>query len=148
MTHQCIKHCRKRVRAVLAISLMSSTYLNGNAFFPLKLWPRDMQAGFWKKPMGDTETFKLALFFIGNERAEKRARQIDFVINNADGKWFYFACQCFFPNISALHFYVSSLWCSSLASPLPRWPPIKLREKMTSKRLLTTFTTHFTTECG
>ena len=25
-----------------------------------------MQAVFWKKPMGDTETFKLALFFIGN----------------------------------------------------------------------------------
>ena len=26
--------------------------LNGNAFFSLKLWPRDMQAVFWKKPMG------------------------------------------------------------------------------------------------
>ena len=40
--------------------------LNGNTFFPLKLWPRDMQAVFWKKPMGDTKTFKLVLFFIGN----------------------------------------------------------------------------------
>ena len=64
--------------------------------------------------MGDTETFKLALFFIGNgcaptlftewillaqywaespQKAEKRARQIDFVVNNADRqnkKWFYF----------------------------------------------------------
>ena len=88
--------------------------LNGNAFFSLKLWPKEMQAVFWKKPMGDTETFKLALFFIGNgcastlftewillaqywaespQKAEKRARQIDFVVNNADWqnkKWFYF----------------------------------------------------------
>ena len=88
--------------------------LNGNAFFFLKLWPREMQAVFWKKPMRDTETFKLALFFIGNgcapisftewillaqywaesaQKAEKRARQIDFVVNNADSKtreWFYF----------------------------------------------------------
>ena len=57
--------------------------------------------------MGDTETFKLALFFIGNgcapvlftewmllaqywdespQKAEKRARQIDFVLNNVDGQ--------------------------------------------------------------
>ena len=73
-----------------------------------------MQAVFWKKPMGDTETFKLALFFIGNgcasilftewillaqywaesaQKTETRARQIDFVVNNADSqnsKWFYF----------------------------------------------------------
>ena len=25
--------------------------LNGNAFFLLKLWPKEMQAVFWKKPM-------------------------------------------------------------------------------------------------
>ena len=73
-----------------------------------------MQAVFWKKPMGDTDTFKLALFFIGYgraltlftewillaqywadspQKAEKRACQIDFVVNNADRqnkKWFYF----------------------------------------------------------
>ena len=66
------------------------------------------------EPMGDTETFKLPLFFIGNgsapilftewillaqywaesaQNAEKRARQIDFVVNNADrqnSKQFYF----------------------------------------------------------
>ena len=88
--------------------------VNGNTFFSLKLWPKEMQAVFWKRPMGDTETFKLALFFIGNgcaptlftewillaqywaespQKAEKRARQIDFVVNNADRlnkKWFYF----------------------------------------------------------
>ena len=83
-------------------------------FFSLKLWPKEMQAIFWKKPMGDKETFKLALFLIGNgcapilftewillaqywaespQIAEKRARQIDFVVNNVDSqnsKWFYF----------------------------------------------------------
>ena len=88
--------------------------LNGNALFSLKLWPKEMQAVFWKKPMGDTEAFKLALFFIGNgcapilftewillaqywaesaQKAEKRARQINFVVNNADrqnSKLFYF----------------------------------------------------------
>lgn len=40
--------------------------LKGNAFFSWKPWPRDMQAVFWKKPMRDTETFQLALFFVGN----------------------------------------------------------------------------------
>ena len=88
--------------------------LNGNVFFTLKLWPKEMQAVFWKKPMGDMETFKLALFFINNgcapilftewillpqywaesaQKAEKRARQIGFIVNNADiqnSKWFYF----------------------------------------------------------
>ena len=88
--------------------------LNGNALFSLKLWPKEMQAVFWKKPMGDTEAFKLALFFIGNgctpilfpewillaqywaesaQKAVKRARQINFVVNNADrqnSKLFYF----------------------------------------------------------
>ena len=90
------------------------TDINGNAFFSLKLWPKEMQALFWKKPIGHTETFKLALFLIGNgcapilftewillaqywaespQKAEKRARQIDVVVNNADSqnnKWFYF----------------------------------------------------------
>ena len=40
--------------------------LNGNAIFSLKLLPKEMQAVFWKKPMGDKETFKLALFLISN----------------------------------------------------------------------------------
>ena len=64
--------------------------------------------------MGDTETFKLVPFLIGNGceqtlirrwimlaqrwadstvKAEKRARQVDFVLNNAEQKshlWFYF----------------------------------------------------------
>ena len=41
-------------------------FINGEAFFPLRSWPKDMQLIFWKKPMGDEESFKLLLFFIGN----------------------------------------------------------------------------------
>ena len=85
--------------------------LNGDAFFPLKTWPDEMKMVFWQKPIGDKETFKLALFLLGNgcspylitkwiflsqswapHKAEKRARQLDFVLNNADQKrstWFY-----------------------------------------------------------
>ena len=63
--------------------------------------------------MGDNDTFKLMLFGLGNgcpphlmvkwilssqtwataSKAEKRARQLDFIINNEDVKknsWFYF----------------------------------------------------------
>ena len=87
--------------------------INGNAFFPVKWWPSDMQLTFWKKPIGDRDTFKLVLFLLGNgcspyllkrwillsqfwaehPTAEKRARQIDFILNNADSKaaiWFYY----------------------------------------------------------
>ena len=41
-------------------------FINGDAFFPLSCWQKDMQLIFWKKPMGDEESFKLLLFFIGN----------------------------------------------------------------------------------
>lgn len=87
--------------------------INGNAFFPLNWWPEDIRMAFWKKPISDTDTFKLVLFFLGNgcspylfnnwimlsqfwanyATAEKRARQIDFILNNADTKansWFYY----------------------------------------------------------
>ena len=37
-----------------------------NAFFPLKWWPMDMQLKFWKKPIGDKDTFQLVLFLLGN----------------------------------------------------------------------------------
>ena len=67
----------------------------------------EMRLIFWRKPLGDTETFKLVLFLIGNGcepslirrwkmlaqhwaestvKAEKRARQVDFVLINADQK--------------------------------------------------------------
>ena len=86
--------------------------LNGDAFFPIKLWPEEMRMAFWRKPIGDKDTFKLVFFCIGNgcspnlisrwillaqswapEKAETRARQVDFVLNNADQKrssWFYY----------------------------------------------------------
>ena len=87
--------------------------INGNAFFPLTWWPDDMRMAFWKKPISDTDTFKLVLFFLGNgcsphlfsewimlsqywanyATAEKRARQIDYIVINADTKancWFYY----------------------------------------------------------
>ena len=41
-------------------------FINGDAFFPLSSWPRDMQLIFWKRPISDEESFKLLLFFIGN----------------------------------------------------------------------------------
>ena len=40
------------------------TLLNGDAFYPLSTWPQDIQQLFWKKPIGDTDTFKL--FFLDN----------------------------------------------------------------------------------
>ena len=82
--------------------------LNGDAFFPEKSWPKDIRLIFWKKPMGDKETFKLLLFFHGNgctpeiisrwillaqswasslATAEKRARQMQFVKDNVDIKY-------------------------------------------------------------
>ena len=68
--------------------------INGDAFFPLQVWPQDMKRIFWSKPQSDLETFKLMLFAVGNggspflisewillaqswapDKAEKRARQ-------------------------------------------------------------------------
>ena len=89
------------------------TLLNGDAFYPLSTWPQDIQQLFWKKPIGDTDTFKLMLFFLGNgcskhlvtewilksqhwttlQKGIKRARKIDFINNNLDSKaniWFYY----------------------------------------------------------
>ena len=81
--------------------------LNGDAFFPEKSWPNDIRLMFWKKPIGDKETFKLLLSFHDNgcnpeiisrwillaqswassqPTAEKRVRQIQFVIDNVDRK--------------------------------------------------------------
>ena len=80
--------------------------INGDAFYPLSVWPQEMKMAFWRKPIGDLATFKLSLFFLGNgcspylfrrwimlsqfwsdrKLAEKRARQLDFIFNNADNK--------------------------------------------------------------
>ena len=89
------------------------TLLNGDAFYPLSTCPQHIQQLFWKKPIGDTDTFKLMLFFLGNgcsqhlttewiltpqhwtsiKKGIKRARQINFIISNLDSKghiWFYY----------------------------------------------------------
>ena len=92
--------------------------MNGDVFYTMRQWPQWVQTAFWRNPIGDTETFKLALFFIGNgcepsivkkwimsslewepsytekdERAKRRARQLEFVHGNVGHKareWFYF----------------------------------------------------------
>ena len=38
--------------------------LNGDAFYPSKNWPRDTIPIFWKKPIGDLDTFKLMFFYL------------------------------------------------------------------------------------
>ena len=91
--------------------------LNGDVFYPSKNWPKDTLSIFWKKPIGDLNTFKLMLFFIGNgcsphvisewilsslywaepTKWDKRKRQIDFIHNNINTKrhiWFYYDIHC------------------------------------------------------
>ena len=86
---------------------------NGDAFYPLSVWPEDFKLIFWKKPIREKATFKLFLFLrVGNgcspnlishwiltslhwtsdKKAEKRARQLDFLLNKKDNKshiWVY-----------------------------------------------------------
>ena len=87
--------------------------LNGDIFYPISTWPRDIKMLFWKKPIGETDTFKLLLFFLGNgcsptiisqwilssqhwaesKKVDKRTRQINYVIKNLTTKghvWFYY----------------------------------------------------------
>ena len=91
---------------------------NGDAFYPLSVWPQEFKLIFWKKQIRTRDTFKLFLFLIGNgcsphlishwiltsqhwtrdkNCAEKRARQLDFPLSNMDSKshiWFYFDLHC------------------------------------------------------
>ena len=87
--------------------------LNGDAFCPISSWPNEYQLLFWKKPIGDVDTFKLFLFFVGNgcspqiitewiltsqfwnnfSKGDKRSRQLDFLTSHLSTKsnqWFYF----------------------------------------------------------
>lgn len=88
--------------------------IDGDVFYTLSRWPKEMQTLFWKKPLGDLDLFKMILFFVGNGcpprviidwiissqfwalcwvTHEKRARQIHFIMNNLERKkrnWFYF----------------------------------------------------------
>ena len=92
--------------------------LNGDVFYPIKIWPIEIQKLLWKKPTGHTDTFKLLLFLIGNgcppsttahwilssqhwgthqKASQERARQIDFIRKNLPDKgniWFYFDLHC------------------------------------------------------
>ena len=87
--------------------------INGDIFYPMDKWPLNLRLLFWKKSISDKDTFKLFLFFIENggspdifgewiltsqawttsRSAEKRARQLDFILKNRDIKsniWFYY----------------------------------------------------------
>lgn len=87
--------------------------LNGDVFYPVQVWPKKILSTFWKKPIGDKDTFQLMLFFLGNgcspdiitewiyssqhwaspQKLDKRKRQVSFICNNMDSKghiWFYF----------------------------------------------------------
>ena len=99
--------------------------INGDAFFPLDWWPDDMKLLFWKKPVADLDTFKLVLFLLGNgcppdlfrrwilssqfwatpQLAEKRARQVDFILNDR-----YFLSSSYYERHA---FYRKHFWCFS-----------------------------------
>ena len=88
--------------------------LDGDVFYDMKRWPNDVEKIFWQKPMSDTNTFKVVLFFVGNgcppelinkwimlsqhwsspsSKCLKRARQLDYMNGKLDvngNKWFYF----------------------------------------------------------
>ena len=86
--------------------------INGDLFYPLLVWPNDMRGSFWKKPIGDEETFKLVLFLMGNgcpptvitdwivsstfwdkSKTVKRWEQVKWIIANIskhERRWFYF----------------------------------------------------------
>ncbi|KAJ7377193.1 hypothetical protein OS493_030393 [Desmophyllum pertusum] len=90
--------------------------MNGDAFFPLKRRPGDIERIFWKEPMDDKEMFKLpngsCSLSSGREstaKAEKRTRQVDFMLNNVDSKrssWFYY-------DIDTLCLYREEIWLLS-----------------------------------
>ena len=39
--------------------------INGDLFFPLKVWPQDLKMLFFKMPLTDIGTFKIMTFLIG-----------------------------------------------------------------------------------
>ena len=40
--------------------------IDGDVFFPLKLWPQKIKLAFFQKPITDAKLFQLMLFLIGN----------------------------------------------------------------------------------
>ena len=85
--------------------------MNGDVFYRLSIWPAWARRMFWKKPLEDADTFKLALFLYGNGcpsfitmkwivasqiwsgKVYKRINQIKYIFSNWHNKkseWFYF----------------------------------------------------------
>ena len=70
-TMSCLKDYRDRVRLLSKKEISDERrnlffMLNGDVFFPVKSWPLDVRRIFWRKPIGDTDCFKLMQFCLGN----------------------------------------------------------------------------------
>lgn len=98
--------------------------IEGDAFFPLKIWPRNVIRMFWCKPMRDKEAFAFFMFFVGNggspiiaaewiisslfgrseKEIKKRLYQLCWINDNRRKKehsWFYYNL------VHRRHFYLS-----------------------------------------
>ena len=86
--------------------------INGDMFYSISLWPRDIKRLFWNKPISDEDTFKLLIFFVENgcppwlaeewiltstfwdkTKVKTRQNQIRWILANLKNKrrsWFYF----------------------------------------------------------
>ena len=86
--------------------------INGDMFYSISLWPRDIKRLFWNKPISDKDTFKLLIFFVENgcppwlaeewiltstfwdkTKVKTRQNQIRWILANLKNKrrsWFYF----------------------------------------------------------
>ena len=67
----CVNEYRETIRYLSKAEVIAERrelfgIINGDAFFPLSSWPRDLRLAFWKKPFGDRETIKHMLFYLGN----------------------------------------------------------------------------------
>ena len=40
--------------------------INGDMFYNISSWPRDMESLLWRKPIGDQQAFQLLLFLVKN----------------------------------------------------------------------------------
>ena len=86
--------------------------INGDIFYPIESWPKELRLLFWKKPLSDRNTFKLILFLAGNgcspwityewiltstywdrSKTIKRWEQMKWINKNMEkhkNNWFYF----------------------------------------------------------
>lgn len=92
--------------------LQLSRLIDGNAFYNIPSWPKEMTTIFWKKPLQDLDTFKLTLFLLGNgcsphltyewivtstfwnkTKTKKRSMQVKWILQTMEEnstKWFYY----------------------------------------------------------